>query len=113
MNYRIARVAATLILGCAVSVVVGAPTPAPATRPTVAGAKAPVLSRAETQFFESKVRPILAANCYQCHSAEAGKAKGGLLLDTRDGWVKGGEHGAAIVPGDVGKSRLILAVSYK
>ena len=73
----------------------------------------PAISREQSKFFESKIRPILTANCYSCHSAEAGKAKGKLVLDTRDGWLKGGEHGAEIVPGDPAKSRLIVAVSYK
>ena len=63
-------------------------------------------------FFESKVRPILKENCYKCHSLEAGKAKGGLTLDTRDGWQKGGENGAVIEPGAPEKSPLVTAVGY-
>ena len=39
----------------------------------------------QRDFFESKIRPILAQTCYECHSA-AGKKKGGLLLDSRAGW---------------------------
>jgi hypothetical protein len=53
-------------------------------------------------FFESKIRPVLAQHCYQCHSAEAlqaGKLKANLLVDSRDGMMKGGESGAAVVPG--------------
>src|SRR4051812_19068896 len=68
----------------------------PATLPVVssnavaaAAAAAAVLSAEQAQFFEAKVRPVLAANCYKCHSAEAGKAKGGLTLDTREGVLKG------------------------
>ena len=53
-----------------------------------------------TDFFEAKVRPILVAKCYSCHSADAKKVRGGLLLDTKAGWLKGGEMGPAIVPGD-------------
>ena len=64
-------------------------------------------------FFENKIRPILKENCYKCHSLEAGKAKGDLTLDTRDGWVKGGKSGAAIEPGDVEKSLLLTAISYE
>ena len=70
------------------------------------------LSPAATQFFEGKIRPILANNCYQCHSAQAEKVKGGLLLDSREGCLKGGESGPAIVPGDPENSRLIKAVRY-
>lgn len=67
-------------------------------------------------FFESKIRPVLVAKCYQCHSAEAhaaGRLKAELLLDTRDGMLKGGESGPAIVPGDKGKSLLLDAIDHK
>ncbi len=64
------------------------------------------------EFFEKQVRPILAEQCYSCHSHESKKIKGGLLLDTRDGWLKGGDNGPAIVPGDPNKSLLIKAVRY-
>lgn len=63
------------------------------------------------EFFEKKVRPLLAERCYECHSAEA-KTKGGLRLDVRDGWAKGGESGPAIEPGSLEKSLLIKAVRY-
>ena len=64
------------------------------------------------EFFENHIRPLLAQNCYKCHSKEAGKAKGELLLDTREGLRKGGDSGPAIVPGNPKASRLIQAVSY-
>jgi hypothetical protein len=67
---------------------------------------------AGAEFFESKIRPILADNCYQCHSQQAKKIKGGLLLDTREGVLKGGDTGPAIVPNDPDKSLLIKAVRY-
>ena len=76
-------------------------------------APAPVLTKPQMDFFETKVRPVLAANCYKCHSAEGGKIKGGLLLDTRDGWMKGGDNGKVIIPGDPAKSPLIIAINYK
>jgi Planctomycete cytochrome C len=44
-------------------------------------------------FFEMKVRPVLANSCYSCH---AGTAMGGLRLDSRDAMLKGGSHGAAV-----------------
>ena len=71
------------------------------------------LSAEELKFFESKVRPILVANCYKCHSAEERKSKGGLTLDTRDGWTKGGKHGPAILPRDTEKSLLLKAVRFE
>ncbi|MBL9151827.1 MAG: PSD1 domain-containing protein [Verrucomicrobiales bacterium] len=67
-------------------------------------------ARAEdAAFFESKIRPILVEHCYECHSADQ-KQKGGLLLDTKEGTLKGGDTGPAIVPGDPAKSLLIEAV---
>src|SRR3954470_13948545 len=65
----------------------------------------------ETQFFETTIRPLFAANCYKCHSSQSGKTKGGLALDTRDGFFAGGEHGPVIEPGDPKRSTLIRAVS--
>jgi mono/diheme cytochrome c family protein len=58
-------------------------------------------------FFEAKVRPVLAANCYDCHAEEQ---MGGLRLDSREGLLKGGRSGPALVPGDPDKSLLIQAV---
>jgi cytochrome c553 len=59
------------------------------------------------EFFETKIRPVLANNCYNCHAASA---LGGLRLDSREAMLKGGTRGAAIVPGDPDKSLLIQAV---
>ena len=61
------------------------------------------------EFFEARVRPVLAANCYECHAEEA---KGDLRVDSREGLLKGGESGPAIVPGDPDKSLLIQAVKH-
>jgi len=66
-------------------------------------------------FFESKIRPVLVQHCYQCHSAEAlraGKLKAELLVDTRAGMAKGGESGAAVVPGKKEASLLLAALKY-
>jgi hypothetical protein len=63
-------------------------------------------------FFESRVRPLLAEHCYRCHSAKAEKVKAGLLVDSRERLLKGGESGPAVVPGQPRQSRLIEAVRY-
>ena len=63
-----------------------------------------------TDFFEKKVRPIFVQNCYSCHSHAANKIRGGLALDSRNGWEKGGETGPAVVPGNPDKSLLIQAI---
>src|ERR1700685_2006428 len=62
---------------------------------------------ADPDFFENKVRPILANNCFACH-AESGL--GGLRLDSEEGMKKGGMGGADVFPGDPGKSLLISAL---
>jgi hypothetical protein len=61
-------------------------------------------------FFEARVRPLLAENCYACHGPERQMA--GLRLDSRAAMLKGGAHGPALAPGDPDKSALIRAVHY-
>ncbi|MDZ4405830.1 PSD1 and planctomycete cytochrome C domain-containing protein [Prosthecobacter sp.] len=70
------------------------------------------LHAADTAFFESKIRPVLVKHCYECHSAESGKSKGGLMLDTKHGIREGGETGPAVVPGDAAKSLLLTAIKH-
>ena len=65
------------------------------------------------EFFENQLLPILKRRCYACHSHESGKAKGGLVLDSRAGWEKGGTEGAAVVPGMPEESLLMDAVRYE
>ncbi|MBY0524082.1 MAG: PSD1 and planctomycete cytochrome C domain-containing protein [Gemmataceae bacterium] len=77
------------------------------------GADNAASSDADIDFFEKKVRPVLVEHCYSCHSAAANKAKGDLLLDSRDGVRKGGESGSAIVPGKPDESLLIKAVRHQ
>ncbi|MFT5465180.1 MAG: hypothetical protein ACI8UO_000267 [Verrucomicrobiales bacterium] len=67
----------------------------------------------DVDFFENEVRPILVERCYECHSEEAGKRKGGLWLDRREGWQIGGDSGAAAVPGNVDKSLLVHSIRYE
>ena len=69
----------------------------------------------DVAFFETKIRPVLVAQCYECHSAEAvtrGKLKGMLTVDTRAGLLKGGDSGPAIVPGKSGESLLLKALRH-
>ena len=61
-------------------------------------------------FFEQKVRPILQSSCFTCHSHAAKKSKGGLMLDSREAIVKGGDRGPAIVPGKPDESVLAKAI---
>jgi mono/diheme cytochrome c family protein len=70
------------------------------------------LGKDQLDFFESRIRPIFANNCYQCHSGSANPPKAGLELDWKQGWEKGGVSGPAIVPGDPDKSLLVHAIRY-
>ncbi len=65
----------------------------------------------DVRWFENKIRPALVEHCLECHSSET-EASGGLLLDSRDGWLAGGDLGPAIVPGDAAASRLFTAIAY-
>ena len=65
------------------------------------------------EFFEAKVRPVLVAQCYECHSAKSAKVQGGLLLDSRDGIRKGGDNGPAVVPGDPEAGLFLRAVRHE
>lgn len=79
---------------------------------------AAAFARAETsaaapgvEFFEKKIRPILAENCYNCHSADT-KAAGDLRVDDLNGLLTGGDEGPAIVRGDVDKSLLLQRINH-
>src|SRR5262249_37021680 len=65
-------------------------------------------SRQAAEFFESKVRPLLADNCFTCHGPKRQQA--GLRLDSRAALLKGSDNGPVITAGDPGKSPLIQAV---
>jgi len=67
-------------------------------------------SPAQVEFFEKNIRPVLAAECYECHSSA--KKKSGLALDTRDGLLKGGESGPALIPGQPDSSLLMQVLRH-
>src|SRR5690349_12061745 len=62
------------------------------------------------EFFERKVRPILAAHCVSCHGPQ--KQKAGLRLDSKAGFTKGGDTGALVKPGDPDASLLVRVIRY-
>lgn len=68
-------------------------------------------SSAGLELFEKEIRPLLLAKCIDCHGPD--KQKGGLRLDSKQGWMSGGDSGPAIVPGDPEKSILFKAVEYE
>lgn len=102
-------IAKTIVVACTLALgvrVVGADfngtAPANVAAPTAAG----------LEFFEKRVRPIFASACYSCHSHESDKVKGGLYLDSRDGFLKGGESGPLMDPGNPGMGRLMESVRW-
>src|SRR5690348_12496763 len=89
-------------------------TPVAAQKPTITPARSDSsISKEGNEFFEKSIRPILVRHCYECHSGDPKKAKGGLVLDNRAGLRKGGDSGAVIVPGHPDDSLLIEAVKYE
>ncbi len=65
------------------------------------------------RFFREKIRPVLEASCFGCHSATAARVKGGLLLDSREALLKGGDTGPAVVPGQGAESLLLQAIRHE
>jgi hypothetical protein len=65
----------------------------------------------DLEFFETKIRPVLADHCFKCHGPD--KQKAGLRLDSREALLKGNESGPAIVPGHPEKSLLLQVLSHK
>ena len=86
-------------------VLLGGPlTPGPssqggASQPLILAASPQAGDQAGVDFFERKIRPVLVEHCYSCHSTEAKKQRGGLLLDTKEAVLAGGDTGPALVPG--------------
>jgi hypothetical protein len=76
---------------------------------------APAADPAGIAFFEKKIRPVLTEHCYGCHSAAARakkKLRGGLLLDSKEGLLRGGDSGPAVVPGKANDSLLLKALRH-
>ena len=63
-------------------------------------------------FFESRIRPVLAEHCYECHNS-SGRAEGGLAIDHRAGLRQGGDRGSIVVPGRPQDSRLLAVLRHE
>ncbi|WP_421861614.1 DUF1549 domain-containing protein [Parvibaculum sp.] len=79
---------------------------------TVAAAQPTPVATDDLAFFESKIRPLLIENCYDCHSVGAKRIRGGFLLDSSPGLLRGGDSGPAIIPGQADASRLVNMVRH-
>jgi len=66
----------------------------------------------QVEFFENKIRPVLAETCYECHNS-VNKSKAGLALDYRDAVLAGSDEGPVIVPGNPKESVLIWAIRHQ
>ena len=67
------------------------------------------------EFFENKIRPVLVEHCIKCHGEDAAKEKklkGGLRLDSKAGWQKGGDTGPTIVAGKPSEGTLLASIKY-
>ena len=65
----------------------------------------------QVEFFEKKIRPVLAEKCYACHGSQT-EPMAGLRVDSKDALLKGGSRGTSIVSGDPDASLLIRAIRY-
>ncbi|MEZ6126393.1 MAG: PSD1 and planctomycete cytochrome C domain-containing protein [Planctomycetaceae bacterium] len=68
--------------------------------------------RQDRAFFENRIRPVLVAHCYECHSEASAEVGGRLLLDSRSGMLSGGEAGPVLVPGKPDDSLILLALKH-
>lgn len=102
---RLPLLAAWLLAGA----VAWAPNAAPAAEPDD-NEQQPAFAPADVEFFEKKVRPLLAARCQECHGPE--QQKGNLRLDARSSLLQGGDTAPAIVPGKPDESLLVDAIRY-
>jgi mono/diheme cytochrome c family protein len=94
---RTVLLAVTLLVACATQSAAGGKDPRPP-------------SPKDAEFFEARVRPVLAENCFSCHGAA--KQKAGLRLDSRPALLRGSENGPVVVPGDPESSALVQAIRY-
>ncbi len=63
------------------------------------------------EFYQQKVKPIFAANCFRCHGGE--NHRGGLTFDTQAGLLKGGHDGAVVVVGHPEQSLLVKLIRHE
>ncbi|QDU61732.1 Planctomycete cytochrome C [Planctomycetes bacterium Pan216] len=71
------------------------------------------MNPADVEFFEKKIRPVLAEHCYSCHAADSKTVMGGLLLDAAEPMLTGGDSGPAVVPGKPKESLLLDALRHE
>ena len=100
MRFRFLLVAAAMACGLGV----------PAAPAQVPGQAQEGPSPEDIEFFETRVRPVLAVNCYSCHGPD--KQFNALRLDSREAMLVGGKRGPALVAGKPDESLLVQAVRH-
>ncbi|MEE3372685.1 MAG: DUF1553 domain-containing protein [Planctomycetota bacterium] len=73
---------------------------------------ADALTETQLELFETRIRPVLVEQCYTCHNSTA-RAEGGLAVDQRDAFLRGGDGGVIVVPGRPGESRLLAILRHE
>lgn len=68
------------------------------------------LTPAQEKFFETKIRPVLANSCYECHGPN--KQQAGLRVDHRQFLIEGGETGSVLTPGNLDESRIWAVLQH-
>ena len=71
------------------------------------------LTKQQATFFENRIRPALIQYCYDCHSEETGKTRGGLLLDTREGMLQGGDNGNILAGSNYRETLFWEAINWR
>lgn len=77
----------------------------------LAGLPGPIASAQDSVDYQKQIKPILRERCFACHGAL--KSEGGLRLDTATAAKKGGDSGAAIIPGNITESALLKRIASK
>ena len=77
------------------------------------GPEDPAPTAQQLDFFESKIRPVLVEHCYECHSSGATILQANLSLETREGILRGGDSGPAVVVGKPQESLLIQVLGQQ
>ena len=75
-------------------------------------ASSSLFAQEKLAYFETHIRPALVKYCYECHSEETGKTKGGLLLDTKEGMLQGGDNGNVLAGDTYAKSLFWEAINW-
>ncbi|MBU6387094.1 MAG: hypothetical protein KGS49_14235, partial [Planctomycetes bacterium] len=112
-SVQLHRIMALLLMAMLLMVLGFGATPTLAKEPDDSPESSSKLTKQEIQYFETRIRPILATKCYACHSVESGEAEGGLRLDSKEAMLRGGNSGSVITPKNPLKSLLIKAVEHQ